>query len=268
MFDQTPGPGRRGADRVELMAEIESRVLDVQLSQLERCFGGAIPAVIATASADGTPNITYLSRVHRVDDERVALSNQFFSKTVQNLAENPRASVLLMDPVTYDQYRLTIAYERTERRGPVFERLRARRRRPRRPRRDDGGVQAPRRRHLPGARHRAGALGAAAARGLPATGGRRRHGRPERAGGAGVAAGAGRRPRHARVRDGAGPRRPVRLRALGAPAARRGRHAPVHHRQPRLRRAGRGVGGRRRRGAGRAWPRPAARRCASGTCTR
>ena len=97
----------------------------VQLSQLERCFGGAIPAVIATASADGTPNITYLSRVHRVDDERVALSNQFFSKTVQNLAENPRASVLLMDPVTYDQYRLTIVYERTERRGPVFERLRA-----------------------------------------------------------------------------------------------------------------------------------------------
>ena len=106
------------------MAEAESRLLDVQLSQLERCFGGAIPAVIATASGDGTPNITYLSRVHRVDDERVALSNQFFSKTVQNLAENPRASVLLLDPVTYDQYRLTIAYERTERRGPVFERLR------------------------------------------------------------------------------------------------------------------------------------------------
>ncbi|MET0902595.1 MAG: GAF domain-containing protein [Acidimicrobiales bacterium] len=106
------------------MAEAESRVLDVQLSQLERCFGGAIPAVIATASGDGTPNITYLSRVHRVDDERVALSNQFFSKTVQNLAENPRASVLLLDPVSYDQYRLSITYERTERRGPVFERLR------------------------------------------------------------------------------------------------------------------------------------------------
>ena len=106
------------------MAEAESRLLDVQLSQLERCFGGAIPAVIATASGDGTPNITYLSRVHRVDDERVALSNQFFSKTVQNLAENPRASVLLLDPVTYDQYRLSITYERTERRGPVFERLR------------------------------------------------------------------------------------------------------------------------------------------------
>ena len=94
------------------------------LHQLTRCFEGAVPAVIATAAADGTPNVTYLSRVHRVDDERIALSNQFFSKTARNLSENPRASVLLIDPTTYDQFRLAVAYERTERRGPVFERLR------------------------------------------------------------------------------------------------------------------------------------------------
>ncbi len=94
------------------------------LSELDRCFEGAIPAVVATASASGTPNVTYLSRVRRVDDERVALSNQFFSKTARNLAENPRACVLLIDPLTYDEFRLELAYERTERRGPVFERLR------------------------------------------------------------------------------------------------------------------------------------------------
>src|SRR6185295_12334008 len=89
-----------------------------------RCFEGAVPAVIATASSDGTPNVTYLSRVRAIDDERVALSNQFFSKTVRNLAENPRASVLLIDPITYSQYRLTLVYERTERRGAIFDRLR------------------------------------------------------------------------------------------------------------------------------------------------
>jgi GAF domain-containing protein/predicted pyridoxine 5'-phosphate oxidase superfamily flavin-nucleotide-binding protein len=94
------------------------------LRSLQMCFEGAVPAVVATASKDGLPNITYLSRVHRVDDERVALSNQFFSKTSRNLAENPRASMLLIDPTTYDQFRLTLVYERTERRGPVFERLR------------------------------------------------------------------------------------------------------------------------------------------------
>jgi adenylate cyclase len=97
---------------------------DLDLHDLYLCFEGAVPAVIATASADGVPNITFLSRVRMVDPERVALSNQFFSKTARNLAENPRASVLVIDPCTFDQYRLSLAYERTERRGPTFERLR------------------------------------------------------------------------------------------------------------------------------------------------
>lgn len=95
------------------------------IGDIERCFGGAIPAVLATASADGVPNVTYISRAHRVDHERIALSNQFMSKTAHNLAANPRASLLLMDPATHDEYRLALVYERTERRGHVFERLRA-----------------------------------------------------------------------------------------------------------------------------------------------
>lgn len=96
----------------------------IPLRDLAACFEGGVPAVVATASSDGTPNVTYLSCVRMVDDERVALSNQFFSKTQRNLAENPRASVLVIDPTTYDEHRLTLRYERTERRGPVFERLR------------------------------------------------------------------------------------------------------------------------------------------------
>jgi adenylate cyclase len=79
--------------------------------------------VVATSALDGTPNITYLSRVRMVDDQRIALSNQFFSKTSRNLAENPKASVILVDPVNYRQYRLRLAYERTDRRGRVFELL-------------------------------------------------------------------------------------------------------------------------------------------------
>ena len=94
------------------------------LSLLDRCFGGAVPAVMTTIAVDGTPNITYLSRAHRVDEERIALSNQFMSKTSRNLASNPAASLLLLDPTTAADYRLRLRYERTERRGPVFERLR------------------------------------------------------------------------------------------------------------------------------------------------
>jgi predicted pyridoxine 5'-phosphate oxidase superfamily flavin-nucleotide-binding protein len=110
----TDGPDAGGAEELA----IDLRVLDP-------CFQGAVPAVIATASAEGVPNITYLSRVLLVDAQRIALSNQFFSKTVRNLAENPRASVLLIDPLTYDEYRLSVVYERTERRGEVFDKLHA-----------------------------------------------------------------------------------------------------------------------------------------------
>lgn len=101
----------------------ETAASPIALSGLEVCFEGAAPAVIATASADDEPNVTYLSRVRLVDDSHIALSNQFFSKTTRNLAENPQASVLLIDPTTFDQYRLAVVYERTERRGPLFDRL-------------------------------------------------------------------------------------------------------------------------------------------------
>lgn len=95
----------------------------ITLRALGPCFEGAVPAIIATASADGTPNVTHLSKVHLVDDEHVALSNQFFSKTTRNLTENPYASVLLIDPTTYDEYRLLLRYERSERRGKLFDQI-------------------------------------------------------------------------------------------------------------------------------------------------
>ena len=37
------------------------------LADLAACFEGAVPAVLATASGRGVPNVTYLSRVHAVD---------------------------------------------------------------------------------------------------------------------------------------------------------------------------------------------------------
>jgi predicted pyridoxine 5'-phosphate oxidase superfamily flavin-nucleotide-binding protein len=100
-------------------------VTDLTLADVDSCFEGAIPAVIVTASADGVPNVTYLSKAHVVGDDRVALSNQFLSKSARNLAENPRASLLLIEPRTHDEYRLAIVYERTERRGPIFDSLRS-----------------------------------------------------------------------------------------------------------------------------------------------
>ena len=86
---------------------------------------GTLPAVIATAGADGTPNITYLSKVFPVDRQRVALSNQFFSKTVANIRENPFAQLTLMHPTNGRHYRLDLEYERSTSSGDLFETARA-----------------------------------------------------------------------------------------------------------------------------------------------
>ena len=53
--------------------------MTIRLRDLGACFEGVIPSILATASADGVPNISYLSHVEFVDDAHVALSNQFFS---------------------------------------------------------------------------------------------------------------------------------------------------------------------------------------------
>jgi hypothetical protein len=95
------------------------------LHSIRPCLEGAIPAIMATCDPDGTPNVAYISQVVYVDAGHVALSFQFFNKTRQNILRNPRASVLVLDPLTAHFYRLHLLYERTEDSGPVFESMRA-----------------------------------------------------------------------------------------------------------------------------------------------
>ena len=98
----------------------------VRLEQLVRCFEGITPCAIATASADGTPNITYLSQVQYIDATHIALSRQFFNKTQQNLSENPRASLQFYDPLTFHAYHAAIRFDHSETSGPLFDAMSAR----------------------------------------------------------------------------------------------------------------------------------------------
>jgi adenylate cyclase len=98
----------------------------VRLEQLVRCFEGITPCAIATAAADGTPNITYLSQVQYIDSTHIALSRQFFNKTQQNLRENPRASLQFYDPLTFHAYHALIRFDHSETSGPLFDAMSAR----------------------------------------------------------------------------------------------------------------------------------------------
>jgi hypothetical protein len=96
-------------------------VSTIRLDTLERCFHGMIPGVIATSDREGVPNVSYISQVHLIDQGHVALSCQFFNKTRQNLDENPRATVEIYDPLTFEAYRLRLSFLRSETEGPLFD---------------------------------------------------------------------------------------------------------------------------------------------------
>lgn len=102
----------------------ESFSPEVSSEELSEVFRGSIPMAIATVSSSGVTNVTYVSRVHEVEEGRLALSNQFLGKTRRNLVENPRASLLAISPDNYAQYRIDAVFERSERSGKVFDLLR------------------------------------------------------------------------------------------------------------------------------------------------
>ncbi|HEX8887056.1 MAG TPA: pyridoxamine 5'-phosphate oxidase family protein, partial [Noviherbaspirillum sp.] len=96
------------------------------LEGIRDCFEGVIPATMATTGADGAPNIAYLSQVHYVDGNHIALSYQFFNKTRQNILARPQARLQVTSPVTAAQYQLCLTFLRTETSGPLFENMKAR----------------------------------------------------------------------------------------------------------------------------------------------
>lgn len=95
----------------------------VDLADARACLDGHAPAVLATCSADGVPNAAYLSKARYIDATHIALSNQFFRKTAANVAENPHAQLVVMEPGTLRQYRFDLLFLRREDSGPLFEEM-------------------------------------------------------------------------------------------------------------------------------------------------
>jgi uncharacterized protein len=79
------------------------------------------PAIMVTCSADGIPNVTVISQVYYVDETHVALSFQFFNKTIRNVRENPRAWTGVTDVAARNDWLLELQFERSETSGPIFD---------------------------------------------------------------------------------------------------------------------------------------------------
>lgn len=99
--------------------------MPLTLDDIRDCLEGAIPGVMATCAADGTPNVAYLSQVDYVDARHVALSFQFFNKTRRNVLADPRVEILVAHPLTGALYRIRARYLATQTEGPLFERMKA-----------------------------------------------------------------------------------------------------------------------------------------------
>jgi len=91
--------------------------------ELRSVLENGVPCVLATCSKDGSPNATIISQTYWVDPERVALSFQFFSKTIRNVRENPHASLCLSDFERNLFWVLDLEYERSETEGPIFDEM-------------------------------------------------------------------------------------------------------------------------------------------------
>ena len=91
--------------------------------EMKPAMQGMVPSTIVTCALDGTPNATVISQVYYVDELHVALSFQFFNKTIKNVRENPHAAVTIIHPLTCENWTLEIEYIRSEKKGPVFDNM-------------------------------------------------------------------------------------------------------------------------------------------------
>jgi hypothetical protein len=84
---------------------------------------GVVPSSLVTCAKDGKPNVATVSQAYYVDENHVALSFQFFNKTIRNVRENPKASLQIIHPGNFDMWNLEIEFDRSETEGPLFDQM-------------------------------------------------------------------------------------------------------------------------------------------------
>ncbi|MDC7219771.1 MAG: pyridoxamine 5'-phosphate oxidase family protein [Spirochaetales bacterium] len=80
------------------MSKMSNEVLDA--------ISKTMPTCLATASADGNPNLVYVTYIKALDGDTLVVADNKFEKTRENLDSNPVMSVVVLDPDTRKAYQL------------------------------------------------------------------------------------------------------------------------------------------------------------------
>jgi hypothetical protein len=79
-------------------------------------------AWVATAAADGTPNATPKGSLRLLDEQHLLFADLFSLKTRQNLQQNPKVSVTVIDPSTNAGFQIKGTAELVES-GPLYDQV-------------------------------------------------------------------------------------------------------------------------------------------------
>jgi hypothetical protein len=78
------------------------------------------PGWVATASRDGTPNVSIKGSLRVLDDEHLLFADIFSLKTRSNLKENSKVAIMIYDPDSRRGYAFKGKTEQLDS-GPVFD---------------------------------------------------------------------------------------------------------------------------------------------------
>jgi predicted pyridoxine 5'-phosphate oxidase superfamily flavin-nucleotide-binding protein len=81
-------------------------------------------AWVATATGEGVPNVTPKGSVKVLDDQHVVFADLFSLKTRQNLEQNPKVAVTVIDASTHKGYQVKGTAELLSS-GPLYDQMAA-----------------------------------------------------------------------------------------------------------------------------------------------
>ncbi len=80
---------------------------------MKAMFENVPTVILATATADGTPNAVPVGSKKIINDETILISNQFLNKTLANLKSNPKVAVSFWEGFEGYQLKGTVTIETT-----------------------------------------------------------------------------------------------------------------------------------------------------------